>query len=65
MTPDDLDLSRATWRKSTYSNNGGACVKVTAGRPGVVAVRDTQDPGGTVLTFTPEQWTAYTSTVKA
>ncbi len=24
----DLDLSRAAWRTSTYSNNGGACVEV-------------------------------------
>lgn len=28
MTPPDL--SCATWRKSTRSNNGGACVEVTA-----------------------------------
>jgi hypothetical protein len=30
MTADDLDLSRAAWRTSTYSNNGGACVEVAA-----------------------------------
>jgi Domain of unknown function (DUF397) len=24
------DLPRATWRKSTYSNNGGACVEIAA-----------------------------------
>jgi hypothetical protein len=27
---DDLDLSRAAWRKSTYSNNGGQCVEIAA-----------------------------------
>lgn len=27
------------WRKSSYSNNGGACVEVAAA-PGVVGVRD-------------------------
>jgi hypothetical protein len=27
---DDLDLSRAAWRKSTYSNNGGACIEVAS-----------------------------------
>lgn len=25
---DDLDLSRAAWRTSTYSGNGGQCVEV-------------------------------------
>lgn len=27
---DDLDLSRAAWRKSTYSGNGGQCLEVAA-----------------------------------
>lgn len=26
----DLDLSRAAWRTSTYSNNGGNCVEVAS-----------------------------------
>ena len=30
MTADNLDLSRAAWRKSTHSNNGGSCVEVAA-----------------------------------
>jgi len=25
---DDLDMSRAAWRTSTHSNNGGQCVEV-------------------------------------
>jgi hypothetical protein len=29
---DDPDLSRAAWRKSTYSNNGGQCVEVAVWR---------------------------------
>ena len=64
MTADDLELSRAAWRKSTYSNNGGNCVEVAHAGPGVVAVRDSKDPAGRALAFTPEQWTAFTSTVK-
>jgi hypothetical protein len=27
---DDVDLSRATWRTSTYSGNGNDCVEVAA-----------------------------------
>ena len=61
---DDLDLSRAAWRKSTYSNNGGNCIEVTATRHGIVAVRDSANPSGPALAFTPEQWAAFTATVK-
>jgi hypothetical protein len=64
MTADDLDLSRAAWRKSTYSNNGGSCVEVGAGAPGVIAVRDSKDPAGPVLAFTLQQWAAFTGAVK-
>jgi Domain of unknown function (DUF397) len=64
MTTDDLDLSRATWRTSTYSNNGGACIQVASSMAGLLAVRDSKDPGGPALAFTPGQWMAFTSTVK-
>jgi uncharacterized protein DUF397 len=64
MTTDDLDLSRATWQTSTYSNNGGACIQVASSASGVVAVRDSKDPDGPALAFTPGQWMAFTSTVK-
>ena len=64
MTVMDLDLSRAQWRKSTYSNNGGSCVEVARGTQDVVAVRDSKDPHGPKLAFTPEQWEAFTRMVK-
>ena len=54
----------AVWRKSTYSNNGGECVEVASGAPSVVAVRDSKDPDGPKLAFTPAEWKAFTSTVK-
>ena len=63
MTATDLDLSRAAWRKSTYSNNGGNCVE-TATALGMVAVRDSADPDGPTLAFTIQKWKAFTSTVK-
>jgi hypothetical protein len=37
MVPE-TDLSRAAWRKSTRSNNGGACVEVATNLPGIVAM---------------------------
>ena len=64
MTATDLDLSRAAWRKSTYSNNGGACVEIMDAAPDLVVVRDSANPGGPTLALTPSQWTAFTTTVK-
>jgi hypothetical protein len=60
----DTDLSGAIWRKSAYSNNGGACVEVARNLPGAVAVRDSKDPGGPALIFTPADWEAFTAGVK-
>lgn len=54
----------AAWRKSSLSgSNDGACVEVAA-RLGVVAVRDSKNPDGPALTFTPEAWWAFTTKIK-
>jgi hypothetical protein len=50
------------WRKSTHSNGSSSCVEVTMTSP-LVAVRDTKDRGGPVLTFSPGDWQAFTVTV--
>ncbi|WBB92715.1 DUF397 domain-containing protein [Verrucosispora sp. WMMC514] len=58
-----MDLTRAAWRKSSRSNsNGGACVEVADNLPGLVAVRDSKDPAGPVLAFTPAAWRAFITT---
>lgn len=60
------DVTRAMWRKSSYSSgNGGACVEVAGNLPGMVAVRDSKDPDGPVLGFATEEWAAFTANVKA
>jgi Domain of unknown function (DUF397) len=59
MARQDVDLSRAVWRKSARSNNGGACVEVACNLPGLVAVRDSKDPDGPALIFTPDEWDAF------
>ncbi|MGH3185136.1 MAG: DUF397 domain-containing protein [Streptosporangiaceae bacterium] len=67
-----MDLSGATWHKSSYSGgNGGQCVEVAAiaGRDsepgGLCAIRDSKDPGGVVLAFSPGQWREFAAGIKA
>jgi len=64
------DLSRAKWRKSSYSNgSGGSCVEIAtfADTPGEhdIAVRDSKDPHGPALTFSARHWRAFTAAIKA
>ncbi|MCX4471238.1 DUF397 domain-containing protein [Micromonospora sp. NBC_01655] len=60
-----MNLSDATWRKSTRSgSSGGECVEVADNLPGVVAVRDSKDPAGPALTFDPAAWTAFLGLAK-
>ncbi|MEU0551262.1 MULTISPECIES: DUF397 domain-containing protein [unclassified Micromonospora] len=55
-----MELNGARWRKSTRSSgNGGACVEVADNLPGVVGVRDSKDPTGPALAFTPTAWRAF------
>jgi hypothetical protein len=56
-----MDLTRAVWRKASASTNAGNCVEVAVNLPGAVAVRDSKDPAGPALTFTPDAWRAFTS----
>ena len=59
------DLTRADWRKASYSgDNGGACVEVARNLPGVVAVRDSKDPGGPALVFPRDEWAAFTAALQ-
>jgi len=61
------DLSSAVWRKSTRSNNGGNCVEVATNlltEYGKIFVRDSKNPNGPVLAFTPAEWTAFTGGVR-
>jgi hypothetical protein len=52
------------WRTSSYSGTGNNCVQVTARRPGRIAVRDSKDPDGPALAFTPPAWKAFTRRAK-
>jgi hypothetical protein len=64
MQPPRPDLSAAEWRRSTYSNtNGGECVEVADGVPGIVPVRDSKNLGPAVVVST-DAWQAFVEQVK-
>lgn len=59
------DLSRAAWRKSSYSGGNGNCVEVARNLPAVVAVRDSKNPLGPRLVLACEEWREFTARVRA
>jgi hypothetical protein len=66
MRTTEHDLSSAQWHKSSYSGGeGGDCVEVADGYPGIVPVRDSKEPQGPVLVFPVASWTAFVVGVRA
>jgi len=61
---ESADLER-TWRKSSYSGNGGGNCVETASDSGVILVRDTKDHTIPALTFSADVWAGFTATVKS
>ncbi|WP_369390816.1 DUF397 domain-containing protein [Streptomyces sp. CG1] len=56
------------WFKSSYSNNGGACIEVAANLVaacGVVPVRDSKTPSGPVLDLPAHAFSSFVAGVKA
>ncbi|WP_433680253.1 DUF397 domain-containing protein [Nocardia sp. CA-119907] len=57
------DLSGARWFKSTRSGGSQDCVEVAFLDDGRVGVRDSKNPTGPALVFTPGEWDAFTAGV--
>ncbi|WP_200871995.1 DUF397 domain-containing protein [Actinomadura welshii] len=54
-----------TWRKSSWTGSqGNDCVEIGLVQH-MVAVRDSKDPEGPVITFEARAWSAFLSTLKA
>ncbi|MEV0591105.1 DUF397 domain-containing protein [Nonomuraea cavernae] len=60
-----LELRAAMWIKSSYSgSNGGNCIEVAELSGGRRGVRDSKNPTGPALIFTPGEWNAFIDGVK-
>ncbi|MCP3818504.1 DUF397 domain-containing protein [Streptomyces sp. A3M-1-3] len=60
-----VDLSAATWRKSSYSNSdGGQCVEVSDDFAAAIPVRDSKNPHGPVLVFPAADWSSFIAAIK-
>ncbi|WP_432034008.1 DUF397 domain-containing protein [Streptomyces antibioticus] len=54
-------MESSVWRKSSYSGDqGGDCVEV-ADTPTAVAVRDSKNPAGPILTLDPAAFSEFLS----
>ncbi|MEV4126448.1 DUF397 domain-containing protein [Nocardia sp. NPDC049707] len=58
-----VDTSGARWFKSSYSASNGQCVEVAFLDCDAVGVRDSKNPTGPALVFTPGEWAAFTAGV--
>lgn len=59
-----MDLTTATWFKSSYSGSHTECVEA-AHLPRHVAVRDSKRPGTLHLVFEAPEWRAFVAGVDA
>lgn len=55
---ESTDLTSAEWLKSSYSSGNGQCVEV-ARVSSAIAMRDSKNPGGPALVFTPSEFRAF------
>jgi hypothetical protein len=53
------------WRKSSLSLSNSHCVQVRGLQDGGVAVRNSRDPDGPVLVYTPAEWAAFLDGAKS
>ncbi len=60
----NYDLFQAHWFKSSRSKEATACVEIAHIDAGKVGVRDSKNPTGPVLVFTPDEWDTFTTSVR-
>jgi Domain of unknown function (DUF397) len=58
ITLSEAELSQLIWLKAQGSSANGQCVEVAA-TVGKVAIRDSKDPNGPILVYTPTEFSAF------
>jgi hypothetical protein len=61
---DAQHTSRFQWRRPVRSGSNGNCVEIAGGGT-AIAVRDSRDPHGPSLAFTPAERRAFIATLRA
>ncbi|HXC83261.1 MAG TPA: DUF397 domain-containing protein [Trebonia sp.] len=64
VVADGADDSGREWRKSSRSYGAGECIEVAAPYGVRIDVRDSKNPQGPVLRFTPGEWRVFTASVR-
>ena len=54
----DREVADLAWIKAKASNHNGACVEIAAAT-GKIAIRDSKDPAGPILVYTPDEFAAF------
>jgi len=52
------------WRKATRSGPADHCVEVATSTDRLVGVRDSKNPNGGILVFSPDAWTDFVEGVR-
>ncbi|WP_328958134.1 DUF397 domain-containing protein [Kitasatospora purpeofusca] len=58
-------MTPVSWRKSSYSGNGGNCVEIAPDFVDLLPVRDSKDPEGPALVFPADAWRSFIAGVQA
>lgn len=58
-----MDLSGARWFKSSHSGGKDDCLEAAHLEGGMVGVRDSKNPSGGTLAFSPGAWDSFTAYV--
>ncbi|MEU3339888.1 DUF397 domain-containing protein [Streptomyces sp. NPDC002144] len=67
--PTSTDLHGVRWLRSSYSTGANNCVETalphSGPAAGLLAVRDSKDPAGPALLFSPESWAEFTAAFRS
>lgn len=61
----DVDFSDAQWRRASGATAGEVSHVEIAHKDGMYAMRDSRQPDGDILVFTPGEWDAFVKGVHA